>query len=62
MNWREDALRTMERRMAENLAWMRRLTLSLLKQCPDKNSLVGRRRMCGWSERFLTQVLVRVRP
>jgi predicted transposase YbfD/YdcC len=62
VNWREDALRTMERRMAENLAWIRRFTLSLLKQCPDKNSLVGRRRMCGWSEQFLTQVLVRIRP
>jgi predicted transposase YbfD/YdcC len=60
VNWREDALRTMERRMAENLAWIRRFTLSLLKQCPDKNSVVGRRRQCGWSEEFLTQVLVRI--
>jgi predicted transposase YbfD/YdcC len=39
VNWREDALRTMERRMAANPAWIRRFTLSLLKQCPDKNSL-----------------------
>jgi predicted transposase YbfD/YdcC len=60
VSWREDALRTMERRMAENLAWIRRFTLSLLKQCPDKNSVVGRRRQCGWSEEFLTQVLVRI--
>jgi hypothetical protein len=48
----------MERRMAENLAWIRRFTLSLLKQCPDKNSVVGRLRQCGWSEEVLTQVLV----
>ena len=50
----------MERRMAENLAWICRFTLSLLKQCPDKNSVLGRRRQCGWSEEFLTQVPVRI--
>ena len=59
VTWREDALRTMERRMAENLAWIRRFSLSLLKQIPDKHSVATRRRMCGWSEQYLTQVLIK---
>jgi predicted transposase YbfD/YdcC len=60
VTWREDALRTMERRMAENLAWIRRFSLSLLKQIPDKHSVAMRRRMCGWSEEYLAQVLIKL--
>jgi hypothetical protein len=59
VTWREDELQTMERRMAENLAWLRRFSLSLLKQMSDKHSVATRRRMCGWSEEYLMQVLVR---
>ena len=59
VTWREDELQTMERRMAENLAWLRRFSLSLLKQISDKHSVATRRRMCGWSEEYLMQVLVR---
>jgi predicted transposase YbfD/YdcC len=36
--YREDDSRTRNRRLAENLAWLRRLTLSLLKQHPGKQS------------------------
>ncbi|MFM7166645.1 MAG: ISAs1 family transposase [Planctomycetaceae bacterium] len=60
VTWREDSLRTMERRMAENLAWIQRFSLSLLKQIPDKLSVAMRRRMCGWSEEYLTQVLIKL--
>jgi predicted transposase YbfD/YdcC len=60
VTWREDALRTMERRMAENLAWIRKFSLSLLKQIPDKHSVAMRRRMCGWSEEYLAQVLIKL--
>jgi predicted transposase YbfD/YdcC len=56
--YREDELRTRERRLVENLAWLRRFTLSLLKQHPGKQSLVMKRRMCGWNEDFLLQVLL----
>jgi hypothetical protein len=31
--------------------------LSLLKQHPGKDSLVMKRRMCGWNDNFLLQVL-----
>jgi predicted transposase YbfD/YdcC len=47
-------------REAGNPAWIRRFTLALLKPCPDRNSVAGRRRQCGWSEEFLTQVPVRI--
>lgn len=57
MTYREDESRTRNRRLAENLAWLRRFTLSLLKQHPKKDSLVMKRRSCGWSDDFLLQVL-----
>jgi predicted transposase YbfD/YdcC len=58
VTYREDELRTRERRLVENLAWLRRFTLSLLKQHQGKQSLIMKRRMCGWSEDFLLQVLL----
>lgn len=57
VSFREDDQRTRGRRVAENLAWLRRLTLSLLKQHPGKQSLVMKRRMAGWSHTFLMQLL-----
>jgi predicted transposase YbfD/YdcC len=58
VTYREDALRTRHRSLAENLAWLRRFTLSLLKQHPGKESLAMKRRMCGWNDDFLFEVLV----
>ena len=57
MTYREDESRVRERTFAENLAWLRRLTLSLIKQHPAKDSQVMKRRMAGWSTDFLFQVL-----
>ena len=57
VTYREDALRTRNRQLAENLAWIRRFTLSLLKQHPSKDSLAMKRRRCGWNDEFLMQVL-----
>lgn len=53
----EDGLRTRHRRLAENLAWLRRFTLSLLKQHPAKSSLAMKRRGCAWDDHMLLQVL-----
>ena len=53
----EDGLRTRQRTIAENLAWLRRFTLSLLKQHPGKVSLAMKRRICGWNDDFLMEVL-----
>lgn len=57
MTYREDAQRTRHRQLAENLAWLRRFTLSLIKQHPGKESLVMKRRMCGWNDDFMMQIL-----
>ena len=57
MTYREDAQRTRHRHLAENLAWLRRFTLSLIKQQPGKQSLAMKRRMCGWNDDYLLQVL-----
>lgn len=58
MTFREDESRARDRRLAENLAWLRRFTLGLLKQHPDtKKSLAMKRRLAGWSDDFLTEVL-----
>lgn len=57
VTYREDAQRTRHRYLAENLAWLRRLTLSLLKQHPGNDSLAMKRRKCAWDVDFLMQVL-----
>jgi len=56
MTYREDESRVRDRRFAENLAWLRRMTPSLIKQHPGKNSNVMKRRMAGWNVDFLMQV------
>lgn len=58
MTYREDESRIREPHMRETFAWLNRFTLSLLKQHPSKNSVVGKRRACGWSENFMLEVLV----
>lgn len=57
MTYREDESRIREPHLRENFAWLNRFTLSLLKQHPGKDSIAMKRRACGWSEEFLTEVL-----
>lgn len=57
MTFREDDSRIRDRHLRENVAWLNRFTLSLLKQHPGKDSIVGKRRSCGWDEGFLLEVL-----
>jgi len=57
VTYREDESRTRHRKLAENFAWLRRFTLSLLKQYPGKQSLIMKRRICGWNDTVLLQVL-----
>jgi predicted transposase YbfD/YdcC len=54
---REDESRIRDRNLRENFAWLRRFTLSLLKQHPSRKSVVMRRNSCGWSEDFMLEVL-----
>jgi len=58
MTYREDESRIREPHLRENFAWLNRFTLSLLKQHPGKDSIAMKRRACGWSDDFLTEVLV----
>jgi hypothetical protein len=57
MTYREDESRVRDRTFAENLSWLRRMTLSLIKQHPSKQSNIMKRRMAGWSVDFLMQIL-----
>ena len=57
MTYREDESRVRNRTFVENLSWLRRLTLGLIKQHPGKQSNIMKRRMAGWSLDFLMQVL-----
>ena len=56
---REDESRIRERRLRENFAWLNRMTLSLLKRHPGRQSVAMKRRRCGWSESFLMEVIMR---
>ena len=57
VTYREDESRIRERLLREDFAWLNRLTLSLLKQHPGKGSIARKRRACGWSDKFLMEVL-----
>jgi predicted transposase YbfD/YdcC len=60
--YREDESRIRHQHLRENVAWLNRLTLSLLKQHPGKESIVMKRRCCGWSDDFLLEVLTGATP
>jgi predicted transposase YbfD/YdcC len=57
VTYREDESRIREETLRENVAWLNRFTLSLLKQHPDRTSIAMKRRSCGWNEDYLLQVL-----
>ena len=57
VTYREDESRIQNKYMRENFAWLRRLTLSLLKQHPGRESVAMKRRSCGWSDDFMLEVL-----
>ena len=57
VTFNEDQSRARERHMADNLSWLRRFAISLLKQHPSKDSIKGKSQIAGWSNDFLMQVL-----
>lgn len=57
VTFREDENRTRNRHAADNLAWLKRFAISLLKQQKDKESVAMRRRMAGWNVDYLAKVL-----
>ena len=57
VTFREDESRLRDRHAADNVAWLKRFAISLLKQSNDKESIAMRRRMAGWNTDYLAQVL-----
>ena len=53
----EDASRVRNRNLANNLAWLKRFAISLLKQIDGKESIAMKRRMAGWNSDYLLNVL-----
>jgi predicted transposase YbfD/YdcC len=57
VTFREDDSRTRERTLGNNLSWLRRFAVTLLKRHPANDSLKGKMLRCGYSTDFLTEVL-----
>jgi predicted transposase YbfD/YdcC len=57
VNFREDDSRTRERTLGNNLSWLRRFAVSLLKRHSSKDSLRGKMIRCGLNSEFLAEVL-----
>jgi predicted transposase YbfD/YdcC len=57
MTFREDESRLREQHLRENFGWLNRFALSLLKQHPGRQSVVMKRRSCGWSDAILMEVV-----
>ena len=59
VTFREDDSRTRERTLANNLSWLRRFAISLLKrhQAKTKDSIKGKMLSCGYNTEYLTEVL-----
>ena len=57
VTFREDENHVRNRTATNNLAWLKRFGLSLLKQQNDKHSIAMRRRVAGWNVNYLAQVL-----
>ena len=57
VTFREDDSRTRERTLGNNLSWLRRFAITLLKRHPIDDSLRGKMLRCGYNTDFLTEVL-----
>ena len=58
VTFREDESRIREKHLRQNMAWLNRFGLSLLKQHPGRQSVAMKRRSCGWSDDYLMQVVI----
>jgi predicted transposase YbfD/YdcC len=57
VTFREDLQRTKTGNAPENLAIIRKLSLQLLNHVADKESIKSRRKLAGWNDQYLLQVL-----
>jgi len=57
VTFREDESRLRNRIAGENVAWLKRMAISLVKQSGSKESIAMQRRMAGWNDDYLSQLL-----
>jgi len=57
VTFREDDSRVRNRHAADNLAWLKRFAISLIKRQKSKESIAMRRRQAGWNPTYLAQIL-----
>lgn len=57
VTYREDESRMRDDNLRENFAWLRRFTLSLLKQNSGKETVAMTRRACGWDDEIMIKIL-----
>ena len=57
VTYREDESSMRERHLRENVAWLNRFSLSLLKQHPRRESVAMKSWGYGWSEDFMMQFI-----
>ncbi len=57
VTFREDDSRTRERTLGNNLSWLRRFAITLVKRHPIDDSLRGKLLRCAYNTDFLTEVL-----
>ena len=58
VNFREDDSRARERNLGNNLSWLRRFAITLLKRHPVNDSLKGKMVRCLMNTDFLSEVLM----
>ena len=54
----EDQSRVRKDHGPENLAWLRRVAVSLLRNEPTKASIKCKRKMAGWDDEYLLSTLL----
>lgn len=57
VTFREDDSRTRERTMGNNLSWLRRFAVTMLKRHSVRDSIRGKMLRCAYSTDFLTEIL-----
>lgn len=60
VTFREDLQRTKSGNTPENLAIIRKLSLQLLNRVTDKESIKSRRKLAGWNDQYLIQILANI--
>lgn len=60
VTFREDLQRTKTGNAPENLAIVRKLSLQLLNNINDKESIKSRRKLAGWNDKYLIQLLTNI--